>query len=392
MYIFNPDNDLALANFGANYTAPASARKMETDLSMLPLWYAEKDSAIFTNGNHRFLEEMQGCFPKKLSGMRIVSEIEKSDEEIVPWGWNPSLRKRFLDMGIDEACLPTTIDLLQLRDYSDRKHAVNILAELKTIFPGFYGESYRFRNLEDMLCYLRLTKKNNVFLKMPLSGSGKGIIRIMDTITDKQIDWSKRVLNKQGAVVAEPVLHKIEDFAMEFSLSKGVAAFEGYSVFQTAASGAYVGNLLLPDGTLEEKLSGYIDLETLYQLQMFYQKRLADFFPDYSGTVGVDMMVCKDEVGIYRVHPCVEINMRMTMGVVAHRFRRNFVHPDTHGRFGITFFKQNYTAIDFHQQYVARYPLVLDNERIRSGYFCLNPVGKDTNYMAYALIRNYPSQ
>ena len=37
----------------------------------------------------------------------------------------------------------------------------------------------------------------------------------------------------------------------------------------------------------------------------------------YEGPLGVDMMVCGDEEAAYWINPCVEINLRYTMGFVA---------------------------------------------------------------------------
>ena len=45
-YIFNPDNDLALANGDANYLPPMSARRMATDLAFLPTWWANDGDSI----------------------------------------------------------------------------------------------------------------------------------------------------------------------------------------------------------------------------------------------------------------------------------------------------------------------------------------------------------
>ena len=45
-FIFNPDNDLALANGDPNYLPPKSARRMAEDLAMLPAWWAEKGDTI----------------------------------------------------------------------------------------------------------------------------------------------------------------------------------------------------------------------------------------------------------------------------------------------------------------------------------------------------------
>ncbi len=46
LYIFNPEHDLALASGETNYMAPASARRMASELALLPMWYAEEGSAV----------------------------------------------------------------------------------------------------------------------------------------------------------------------------------------------------------------------------------------------------------------------------------------------------------------------------------------------------------
>ena len=46
IYLFNPDNDLALAHGGGHYIAPPFAQKMQNDLCALPMWYAEPGSMV----------------------------------------------------------------------------------------------------------------------------------------------------------------------------------------------------------------------------------------------------------------------------------------------------------------------------------------------------------
>ena len=46
LYLFNPENDMALASGSPYYMAPASTRKMASDLATLPAWYAGKGGAV----------------------------------------------------------------------------------------------------------------------------------------------------------------------------------------------------------------------------------------------------------------------------------------------------------------------------------------------------------
>jgi hypothetical protein len=38
--------------------------------------------------------------------------------------------------------------------------------------------------------------------------------------------------------------------------------------------------------------------------------------PHYSGPLGIDMMLYRDDKGEIAINPCVEVNLRMTMGMV----------------------------------------------------------------------------
>ena len=64
MFLFNPDNDLALANFSSNYTPPSSALKIAEDLAVLPVWYAPDGAKVVGDSkqNSAFLSELQKLF------------------------------------------------------------------------------------------------------------------------------------------------------------------------------------------------------------------------------------------------------------------------------------------------------------------------------------------
>lgn len=386
MYLFNPENDLALANFSANYTPPASAVKIADDLALLPAWYAPDEAKVIasTVQNEPFLSRWKESFPLRVSLVPLSSISLFPKEKIIPWGWNPALRKRLLDAGATKESLPSMEELKQLRSDSGRQNAIHILNELKAENNGFCGESYFFSAVDDLLHFLHSRHGDHV-LKMPNSGSGKGLSWVKGKITDKQTDWCRRVIHEQGGLVAEPVLIKIEDFAMEFNLADNKAEFIGYSLFQSTSSGAYRGNFLMPQTDMEERLSEYTGPELLRQLQKSLTEKLSRQFPTYSGYLGVDMMVCKTDTG-YRVQPCVEINLRMNMGIVAYILYDRFVKPGSTGKFTVNFFKKTGGALTFQQKMSTDFPLIVENGKIISGFLALTPVSEQTQYLAYVFV------
>lgn len=389
MYLFNPDNDLALANFSSNYTPPASALKIAKDLAILPLWYAPAGSKIIAEEalNAQFLLSIKESFPIHCSLIPFSSIVLwQQNERITPWGWNPALRKNLLEHGVEEKKLPSLSELAELRQYSSRLNAVKMLRELQEMDADYCGESSYFDNFEALSSYLSISK-GDLVLKMPNSGSGKGLVWIKKRITDKQTDWCKRVIREQGGVVAEPVLNKRQDFAMEFFAESGAVHFAGYSLFKSAPSGAYRGNRLLSDANIEKELSHFVQPLTLHQLQSRLKKKLAEYFPHYTGCLGVDMMICDTQNG-FQIQPCVEINMRMNMGMVAHIFYERFVKNSSSGKFAVDFFKETGEALAYYQKMKVDFPAIIEKEKIKSGYLNLTPIDEDTHYVAWVKIES----
>lgn len=385
MYLFNPDNDLALANFSANYTPPASAALMAAELALLPVWYSDGAPVIAVGEQHQlYLEVVRQSLPIT-SSLVSYNEISKhTHQPIIPWGWNPALRKRLLSCGVQEERLPSPAELQLLRDYSGRQHAVRMLSELQREDPAFCGESHYVTSLDQLLAYLS-SFSGDKLLKMPLSGSGKGLTRIMGSITDKQTDWCRRVIREQGGVVAEPVLNKVADFAMEFYLNQGDCRFTGYSLFRSAKSGAYSGNELLSDRNIVEKLSALVPVDRLHRLRETLLQKLSTFFPFYTGYAGVDMMICDTDMG-YRIQPCVEINMRMNMGMVARHFHDQFMENNGQGMFVVDYFNKPGNGLLFHRKMEEQHPRKMVQGRIISGYLSLTPITETTRYAAYVIV------
>lgn len=369
--------------------APASARRMAADLALLPLWYAEEGSAVLAPSayNLDYLRKMQ-----ELLGVlvHLRTEPELADEtalEIRPWGWDVALQRRLLGLGVREEELPTTEQLRALRSASHRLSAVELLPQLR-LGASFCGESSYLTLPEEWRHFVE--SHDACLLKAPLSGSGKGLNWCKGAYTPSLSGWCARIASQQGGVVGEPIYNKVEDFAMEFRSSgvEGRFVFAGYSQFRTGGSGAYESNLLASDESIERNLSAYVPLEELHRLRSTLERELSlRFGSAYSGYLGVDMMICRfAESPLCRIHPCVEINLRMNMGVVTRRLYDRYVASGSEGSFQISYHPSEGEAWREHERMVAAHPLEVSGGRIRSGYLSLAPVHKKSGYRAWILL------
>ena len=101
--------------------------------------------------------------------------------------------------------------------------------------------------------------------------------------------------------------------------------------------------------------------------------------PIYEGFVGVDMFVFrwKDEIFL---HPCVEFNLRMTMGLVARRFYDNFVEKGRTGMFTVDFAKTTNMLLQDFERRKNEKPLDVKQWKIQRGYLPLTPIFPNTLY------------
>lgn len=410
LYIFNPEHDLALASGEVNYMAPASARRMATELALLPVWYAEEGSAVLAASayNLDYLRKMQEMFSLSvtlLTEPELAEETQfeetKSEEtqsdvapeqteeplwDIRPWGWDVAVRQRLKVLGVSESNLPDKAQLQALRSASHRLSAVELLPRLQ-LGSHFCGESFYLTLPEDWQHFVE--SQEVCLLKAPLSGSGKGLNWCKGVFTPSISGWCARIGSQQGGVVGEPIYNKVEDFAMEFlSSGDGRVVFAGYSQFRTGGSGAYEGNLLASDALIEQNLSAYVPLEELHRLRSTLERELSLRFGTlHKGYLGVDMMISRfPEAPVYRIHPCVEINLRMNMGVVARLFHDRYVHPDSSGSFQISYCPTEGDAWRQHEQMAAANPLQIESGKIISGYMPLVPVNKRSCYRAWIFV------
>lgn len=384
IYLFNPENDMALANFTPYYKAPSEIIRMANDLSMLPAWYAPEGSAIKVDSLSRVSLWIEQC-PASDFLPDVIWSAEWENMPYKPWGWSPSLLYTLRKAGVNDSFLLSDMQMGQIRVLSGRQCCVKILESFSRM-DGLCGKAMTCNSMTQVKKYI--TSLERCVLKAPWSGSGRGIMYVSSKEwNDSAEGWVSRVLRVQGEIMVEPLYNKVCDFAMEFYADgNGSVSFVGYSLFDTDAHGNYKGNFLLSDGQIKKILSQYIPDEVFDNVCRTMEGSLASLLnKDYCGFLGVDMMICLED-GRYLLHPCVEINLRMNMGVVSHTIFNRYVHCLSHGKYIVKYYSEDGEAWDAFCQMKATYKLHLCDGKLAEGYMPLTPVEQDTHYHAFLLL------
>ena len=388
---------MALANGDRHFIAPRNIREMGRDLAPL-------------------LDFIEG-------------------DDLLVWGWDYAIKNHLLRLGVAAKLLPSDEAITALRQRSGRASAHHLLAAFHAAHPTgpYTGESILVHDIEDIPPYA--TQHGHVILKDPLSSSGKGLRHVNlneneDENENRHPDsspslkkiksWTEALLRRHGYLTAEPYYNKVQDFAMEFRADSNGCHFIGYSYFNTNAHGRYESNLLAPDAKIEDLLARHIPHSALHEVRDWVIGHSELIIPTEWDTTkhplyfGIDMMIVRTtdkrsslaegksdgqqttyEVNFqfstfnsqFKIHPCVEINLRLNMGIIAHEVRSKLLAPGVEGAFYVTAFPTEEAVCQFRQEQIEKYPPVCREGKYVSGYHSLTPLHPHARHHAYIICR-----
>ncbi|MDD6621769.1 MAG: hypothetical protein PUE90_03480 [Bacteroidales bacterium] len=369
-YIFNPDNDLALANGTDNYTAPKMARRIRNDLQLIPLWFADSGSSIiaeYDTVNESFVADNLRMFPQ----LGAIDLSERGAEYAMPWGWSRAIRSELKRLNV--SILPDTTHLDEFRQLSHRRTSVAILSEI-----GYRGiMPLECFSLFDVQRYVSLYGETVV--KAPWSCSGRGVFLVNRNEFDRSKDLIAGIISKQGSVMCEKFLNKQSDFALEFRSDETGIRFQGYSIFSNGNRFSYEKAIVADTSTLKSILLKEIDEQVLDSLCERLQIALSRIVPDwYRGYLGVDMMTFPDN-GSLQVMPCVELNLRTTMGLLSSKLGDRILAPGRIGEMTITCRQTHDAVIDYVKNLA---PPKVEADRLIGGSLLLVPPKHGSIYTA----------
>ena len=385
LYLFNPENDLAIAFGGVNYTPPPAAQLIGRELSLLPLWYADEGTPTIIAPPDSVSDDFRRSLePLGLSVSTITwpQLAECRVDHVNVWGWNHDLTRRLRLTGVAETLLPTPAQCDRIRALSHRRLATEV---------GQYLSGYIDYPFPKLPIELHTPNEVRAFteqpehrvLKAPWSGSGRGLYWNLYGYDRSLAQWSNGVLQKQGVLMGEPFYDKVSDWAMEFHSDGRRVTFAGYSSFLTDGHGAYKSNRLATDDLLCRELCSAVGDDLIEQVR----KSLIDFFTTriasyYRGYFGVDMMLYRTSDGTVRLHPFVEVNLRMNMGMVARRIADRFVAEGCEGVYRVDYYPRKSELYHDHLERQHENPAVIRQGKFVKGYFALTPVWPHSRYRA----------
>ncbi len=328
LLLFNCSNDLALASNTKEYIAAKSIAAMESELASLPAWWAnDGDAILLRNASQR--NEAEIFFAKK--GFNIVftspeegyHALRKRTERTyhpAPWGWSRAAVSTFRQFGVPTDLLPDDDRIDIIRKLSSRSFAAEYIAELLHD-PMFDKHAHQLlgNNMRFVSSLQELSMHERTIFKSPWSSSGRGIFAANSidepSIREKLTGFIKR----QGGFLADKFYNKTFDFALEFNVAEnGTTEFVGYSVFTAGTNGYYGYNIVAKQDELRNHIiANGCNPILLDKLIHYHCHKLQEKLQGrYCGIVGIDMITANEDNAI-RVHPCIEINLRMNIGVLA---------------------------------------------------------------------------
>ena len=379
---------MALALGQKHYNPPKNIVRFSEDLSLLLLWYAEAGDCVLIRqevpGDWLQAEREQLRLGVSWLPLEQYWRRSAATDLLFPWGWSYSIYNEWRKKGKSKQ----SIDCEMIRNLSGRNWVCEVLSIpyiKETVLPAGFVCPQILKSYEAVSSFV--LQQQNAVLKAPWSSSGKGLYWTDGTLTPSLKHWVMNVLEQQGFVMGEMKCDKVVDFAMEFTCEKHTCSFLGYSFFITE-NGKYKGNWLESDDTMERYLETYVDrrqlVEVQFLLQQFFTQHVVEY---YQGCLGVDMMIIQQD-GAYYLHPCVEINLRMNMGIVSHSIYEKYICKKSHGKFYVTSYATHDELVAFHRQMKEANPLVFEDGTVKSGYMNLTYIGEQTMTMAYIIVES----
>ncbi len=391
IYWFNSSNDLALASNNIRFTPHKIIQKLENDLSVLPFVFASENDIVLVdsipdNAYYTRMQNMGFVLPIFISKSDFFDKklyTQYSINAIKPWGWSKNVYTFFRDV------LPLTSEAFKqslryqwndkLRDLSCRTTAKDVLKDVLTK-PNNYVSNVAIAGIItkiEEIDQLLVTNRQWV-LKAPWSSSGRGILVINTNLFNAANKvWINHILKEQGFIMVEPWFSKKKDFSFLYAVVSNSIRLLCLSNFETGDKGQYLGSFIHWNNDEMKKYQTLSNQSLMIASQDVASVLMKHSFNTfYDGWLGVDAMIIEENEHV-KIHPCIEINCRYTVGHVAYALQK-YVHETSNAKICIG------QKQDFYKRTLQfSNATSFINGLFYKGVEALTPITADTQFVAW---------
>jgi hypothetical protein len=390
LFYFNPSCEMAVANGHTSYMPPQKINKFENDLEVLPLWLAAGKDLLLTRNpvDKIFTETLSKLGIAMPRFIQSVPQLNRENiSELHPWGWSPAVHKKL--EAFKAQCASTWNGNPMCSWNETHKEMLSRLSGLE-LYEKFEAKLAPEHTLletptkplivssPEQLFDIQKSMSFPIVLKTPWSASGRGLFKIdkpgSTAFTNRHISGK---LKQQGFLLAEPFLEKIQDVSFHFWSGKQGIRYLGCTFFKTDRAGQFLG--CYTHAPILEELKYFPLNESIEQAKQVLQQSLENMklYTRYHGPVGIDAIFFRNKNNAVKLHPCIEMNLRYTMGLMNIRLTEK-LQTKSRGFWQIV----NIERTDW-DKLANEKGIVSGKDIFKKGVLPLTPPPKQSGFLAY---------
>lgn len=395
LYFFNPTCDFAVANGSPSWQPNATLARMEEDMASIVRFLSNPEDLVLLKQlpSNELTHIMKSVgFPQPHFITFDSFPIKPGTiKEIIPWGWSPAFIRMITTLtetGKYLSNLPGIPPWMQAD--KELRSRLTSLKALHHILEHHSHDSFISVDMVSKVCQnmeeieSQIAENGKLILKLPWSSSGRGLIPITEIPLHQTVKQQiNSAFKSQGYLMAEPYLDKVHDLAFLFQLNQGAIRFLGISRFFTNHKGQYQGNYLggFPPGIPDEERE-FLEWAS-ERLPGLFTRILneAGLTQTYSGPLGIDTLIFRDDEGKLKINPCLEINWRNTMGHISLALEK-YLQPSSYGIFR-TWQGKRKTFTQWLSENPPRHKLCNNTGKIISGLIPLTEFAYNNQFGAW---------
>ena len=169
--------------------------------------------------------------------------------------------------------------------------------------------------------------------------------------------------------LGDTLLNKIQDVSFQFMIKENNVEYIGHNFFYTDTSGQFAGCDIGGPVNHSRLFNDREKINTaIFQAANLIKQgiELLKLDKQYEGPAGIDGIFFKDDEGLLKLQPCLEINLRYNMGA-ANIFLKKRIHPEAKGIWKTGVFKNN-EWMNFCLERTRKNPPRFTNRKLHHGF------------------------